>query len=676
MKSSILRWLVAAGACAVLATAAALAASRFLADDWRAAYPDAPFSAAEKFEPPAKFVADGTAEEKAAIEAVAGENYVRAREVAEKILAATPDSVPGLFALAEALSDGFGILPKALNRIRACRRILEERGRARPDDAVARAWYFWALRVEYDILGALDQQEPQLRVVDLLERVAWPMPVLRAWPLMKLRRWDEAEQAIADTLKNPNQDRQLAALNTRGALENERRHRVACYDVFEDLSRKDAESAVVWNNLGDAALGVFRHDQAERAFLEGTKRKNDFQGSPWRNLADLYVTEGRFPEAVEALRRTRTDRAARKPSTLQQDQAVTETSIATLLVALGRGADAERFARRVYGRPDRSGHTSADPRFLELDGALLMHAVLRLRLEEMAEAPPASPAAGVAARADGPTALEWEDWFVRHRATKLLQDDTLIVEFFRPYLVGGLCAEPWLAGTAVRLLPAGVALDALRRARAAEDHPGAEPYFDALEAEATLADGDAGAALAAARRALEKLPAVGEKLLRARVAAVAAEAARRTGDRAARLEYLATVLRDCPAVVRLVGVVLPVQITDDGSPLAARTARLLRASPRFEADADAFAIKVLSAGERVGWEMTLRTGTRFFEGGVPAGKDADAVPAQAAAAFFRQLMSPTLDLTQVQINSLDGSPSAQRNQADVDDLVGPPPKKK
>jgi tetratricopeptide (TPR) repeat protein len=202
-----------------------------------------------------------------------------------------------------------------------------------------------------------------------------------------------------------------------------------------------------------------------------------------------------------------------------------------------------------------------------------------------------------------------------------------------------------------------VAAEALRQARAEEDHPGAVPYFDAYEAEVALLRGDAEAALALARKALDRLPAAGEKLLRARVAAVAGEAARRLGKNAYGLALLQQALRDFPQAFRLLGTAIPVKVEHDGSALASDLAGRLLRSPRFAAAPDGFRVAIRSEDGKLIVEMFRAAGERHCQVGVTLSGQADAV-ADALRQLHRKMMSPTLDLSQVDINSLDGSPSA------------------
>jgi hypothetical protein len=266
-------------------------------------------------------------------------------------------------------------------------------------------------------------------------------------------------------------------------------------------------------------------------------------------------------------------------------------------------------------------------------------------------------------------ALEAEAWTLKRHMLKLLSDETFLNELIRPYMPGQDDKEIWLVPSVLRLLPPGVAVEALRQARASEDHEGATPYFDAFDAEVALLRGEPAEALRLARQALEKLPPVGERLLSARVAAIGSEAARQLGQNDESLTLANQALRDFPAVFRLLKIAVPVQIEDDGSPLARRLAGRVLSSPRFRGDPAGFLIVIGSDGERVTLQMFRAGQAHHFEAEVPVEGDADHVVAAGLRRLHERMMSPMLDLTAVDINSLDGAPAAAQAKDDIDGVL-------
>jgi tetratricopeptide (TPR) repeat protein len=609
-----------------------------------------------------------TAEERDAVKAVYERKYVRGRELAEKALKADPTSVPALYALAQAQFLGEGNLPQGLFQIRKVRRILEKHGRANPE-ADSREWYLRVLYAEYLILQAMDRPEEQLRVVAVLEQIYEPLPWLKVWPLFKVRRLEEARRALA-TAEQTGRWR-LHSLNSRCALEEQSGRRQPTYEAGQAMVKAIPYSPVLWSNFGLACRYTFRLDEAESAYLRSVSNgRPDFHGTAYRPLALLYLQQGRVTEALSALKKGQAQRATRAPHTLQQDQTKMDQAVGLLLLVLGKSEDAERFVRRSHEQPDRTGSTTDDETDVALVNGLAMWTVLESRLEQLAEEDAGRSGAAVLPDLSR-RALAVQSWTLKRGLLKILHDPERL-RALRPYMPGTPDLESWLSGGLVRLLPPGVATEAVRQARAAEDHPDAIPYFDALDAEVALLRGDAEEALAFARRALEKLPPDGEKLLRARVSAVGGEAALRLGKTEDGLMLLHQALRDFPEAFRLLKLSIPARVEDDGSPAARLLARRLLSSPRFVQNRSGFRLVVRSAGGRLTVEMFRMAGERHCEISVPASGNEDEVAAVALRQLHERVMSPTLDLSQIDINSLDGSPSALRTRQEIDQLLQQP----
>jgi tetratricopeptide (TPR) repeat protein len=362
-------------------------------------------------------------------------------------------------------------------------------------------------------------------------------------------------------------------------------------------------------------------------------------------------------EALKKAQAQRHDPKQRKAYTRQQDEASFKAVFAEFLLVVGRSEDAERRARPIVEDPDRAGHTSTNKRQLELRNRLILWLALRMRAEELRE----EDAAGAWLSRTSPNrravALEAEAWAERCRILRILEDESFLLGNLRPYLSGN--ASPWMAATLVQLLPPGAAFEAVRLARAEEEDPRAAPYFDALEAEASLRLSRHEDAVRLARRALEGLPAEGEKLLRARVSAVASEALRRAGNESESRGMLRSALADFPSVTRMLDLAIPVRIEDDGSDAARRLAEAIARSPRFRRDPEGRPVRVWTEGAQLRFAME----GHFEPDGSP-----DGTVTAALRRFHQRVMSPRVDLTPIQINSLDGLQTAGGGGADR--LVG------
>jgi hypothetical protein len=595
-------------------------------------------------------------------------NYLRGGGRARKVLRVNPESVPALYALGAARHYGEANLPRALFDVRRARHLLEGRGRQDPRDADSREWYLRVLEEEYRILADMDRPEEELRVVELLEKVYQPLPWLKVFPLIKLKRLDDAERAYR--LMEGDGGWETRVLNTRAMLAEARRDRHGCYAAGKDMAGKKKYSAVLWHNFGLGCVNDFRLDEAEKAFGHSANLPHvDYHGSPCQRLAVFHLQQGRVPEAWEAFKRGQGVRGTRPAHTLEQDQTFADRSFALLMLAVGRGEDAERFARRAYERPGRTGNTTDDQRTHTLLSGLVLWMALDTRVEELREA----GAAGAGARGMVPDprvqALRVEAWRLRRHLLEVLGDEAFLNELIRPYLPGQDDKESWVMPTVIRVLPPGVAVEAIRRARQAEGHPEAVPYFDALDAEVALIRGRPEEACRFARQALAKLPAAHERALRARVAAVGGEAARRLGQADECLALSGMALRDFPEAFRLLQLTIPVSIEHDGSPEARLLAEQLLRSPRFRADPAGFRAVLRRVGGRLRMALFRAGQEVHFEAAVSVGGDGD--PAAALRRFHVRMMSPVLDLSATDVNTVGGLPVKQ-DEAGTRGTLRPP----
>jgi tetratricopeptide (TPR) repeat protein len=610
-------------------------------------------------------------EEREAVAAVLNKKYVRAWELGRQIVRANRQSIPGRYVVADVFFHADGRLPRALFHIRKARRLLEERGRANPRDADSREWYIRALHLEYEILSHMDRPELQIRVVELLGQVYDDLPWLKVWPLMKLKRFDEAHRCI-DQLDRTGRWKRSALLY-RNAVEAEAQRRRAALQTGERMVQTFADDPVLWSNFAESAFGAFRLEQAEGAYRRAAQLSSRYTWSsgfgPYRSLAGVYLQQGRLQEAFVALKKAKRQRDQREPYTLDLDQGRSDRSCALFLLTVGRAEEALRFARRANDRPDRTGFTSTDEARDTLTNKLVLWTVLQSRLEQLREEDPtATGLAGLAPDGDR-RALEFEAWALKKQLQKLLGGLSRRNDF-RPYLPGNAEIESWLTGSLVQVLPPAAATVAIRQARAADrEFPEAAAYCDAFEAEAALCRGQPAEALDLAQKALARLPAWHERLLRARTAAVAAETARRLGQDGLSRKLLDQVLADSPQALRLIRVALPVRVQHDGSPLARRVAECLLRSPRFREDPAGFPVVINTRGGKVVLELSRLGGGRHFQEAVPAAGEEEEVVKAAVKGFHQKLMSPTLTLTAADINLVDGAAAGARQGHELNKLL-------
>ncbi len=619
---------------------------------------------------------EGTPDElRARCEAEVTRRYIRARELAEAILAQDPRSFAAHYVLGLVYHYGEANFPRALFHLREARRLFRARYAEPPADGQPWRWHAAILRELFFAHADLEQYDAQLDIAAQYNELYSPKFLAEtAWPLMKLRRFDDARRAAALGEDSGDPFQREIALNARCAIEfeagDETRSYQACRDALDLHGANPAtQSAVDFTNFAEAARSVFRLDQAEDVGLQATEARISWYGNPYVELTELYLREARFAEALAMMREANPYRMRRPPHVQDADRNESRRALSELFLALGRGEDAVRITTKAMLAPDRRGHNSRDPAQDLAISALLDRAARRLRAEQLqAETLGAGFFDRLAAWAEIAN-LRVEGWSSGRQVARALSDEERLVGTFQVGRARSAVTPPWLIGDLVDVLGPGVVSAAIRRARGEDPREGADAYYDAFEAEAALGAGDPERAITLADRASASLPR-DEALLRARVAAVRGRAEEALGRTDRALASYDEAMQVDPGIFVRQGIALPTRISARGGDVAQAAASLLAWSPRFSSDAhgmrldvegDATSLRLcLSASVGSSGAQYACTDTRRA-----ADEDEDAFVARAIAAFQGEAFAPRVDLTQTDANGLDGSNVVSRQPLDT-----------
>jgi tetratricopeptide (TPR) repeat protein len=614
----------------------------------------------------------GTPDEVEGWWAAQDEKWIRARELSEKVLRERPGSYAGHFVLGVAMHYGEGDLARSAYHLDLAIRAFEKVYGTEPGDDKPWRWHEASLKEIAFTYGEMDKPAEELVALDAYDKAYKPKRLAqRVWPLMKLRRYEDARAAAKLAIASgTRQQQQIARSDLCGAeceAGNRERAYQACTDALAEFRDSRGGGQVEFSNASEAALSVFKYDEAERFLQESTRRADpDSWGNPFQHLAELYLTEGRLPEAISALKGGQGLRLRRPAWLDQHGQARLDGTLSELLLVLGQTERAAQIARRAVDHPDRQGVHSGTEAQANAAAAIRLATALAEQAERQREdAVTSGWFAGIKLSAEA-TATQVAAWRERRRAAVLLADEGFLERSIRPYYVGGIDIAMWLMGEAIEAIGGGVAERAIARARAAEPFPNAGPYFDALEAEAHYARGDYRRAFDTAERARATIPHA-EALMAGRLAAIAGESARRRGDDATAAARFAVAMVKDPAVFRRLGLALPVEVESDGSDLARRAAGLVRSSPRFR-DGPGFHVQLRGDGSA----CLLGASRDVIQ--CAAAKIAPQTPPREAAQkvvaeLHRVAFAIKADLTQEDMTSLDGSPTAQRADHQVKSLL-------
>ncbi|MBI2375606.1 MAG: hypothetical protein HYV07_16545 [Deltaproteobacteria bacterium] len=616
------------------------------------------------------------------------EKYVSLRTVVGRALELDPGSFRAQYLAGVAQHLGEGNLPKALAHLHRAEELFVAVHGQRPGDRVAEGPFSVLRRILLELVyvhGEMDQHEEKIRYVDLLrDRLGYDYDPLKAWPLMKLERWSEARRVAQDAIDRTEEVDgywRAVGLTAMCAIESEQRHREKSYDACKSAAEEylvegSLDGGVALSNAAAAATEMGYFDEAERLLTEATRRNIEGTINPWGRLTQLYLRQGRFGEALSALREMKAYRMGRPSYFDQQDQTDAELTGASVLIVAGLVEDAARITGRAVHRPDRQGTSSAAFE-QNYGGALLLDRTVRLdlarRLREQASYSSFSEALKLRARA---AELAFGAWLNARKVASIVASRDRLSASLRPECPGSLELPNWLDGELIAVVGPGVALESIERSVADEALPEATaaPIFAALRAEAFLLGGDDEAALREAKKAVEKLTPE-EALLRARAAAIGAEAARREGLVEEATALYARALGSDPGVFRRLGFVLPVRLeASPDSDAAHRAVELLESSPLFELDSGGL---LLAVGD-TSVSLALPDGSQLLTAPVQAGKpDPDALARRIAAAAHQDLLVPNVDVTQADVRSLDGGltgggRASERAKSILDEVLGDP----
>ena len=547
-----------------------------------------------------------TGAEQAAYDAYLEQQMVTARTHAEEVLEQSSDSIVGHFVLGAVLHEAEGSLARAMFHLGRAREIYETTwsttvsGESAPSELHREILF----KVQ-GLAGELEKHEYRLQVLGWHDYLYDPdLLAEQAWALIPLGRFDEAREFAERAAEANDAFQRSSGLNALCAIEGEagtrEPYRDACDAALENAQVRAQESeegaiAVHAYNAAMASQAVLDYEAAEQLALEGARRLEITPANPWRHLARLYLDQGKLTESAQALREM--NRWRRRQPAYLRDQARAETDVAfaTVLLVAGQSAMGIDAVDRAIHQPDRRGLTSSSA-----EQAMGAHALLRRALRRTEEEREAERAA------TGSLWTRVTHWFCSFRNRSLadeerirsvLSSDDRMAQTFRVYVKGGLEPVPtWLLGDLIEVVGSGVASVAVSRARAMEGEGSPLiPFYDALEAEIRWRRGEEQVALDLAGAALESLPEE-EALLRARVAAVAAEAARDLGRDADALGHYETALQLDGGVLRRLGIAIPARVRGVG--VGEAVADMIARSPRFR-DAPGFSVSVEGASTGV-----------------------------------------------------------------------------
>ena len=606
--------------------------------------------------------------------------YITARRLAEELLAEDPDNLQGLYVMGRIQWLSEGNHARAMHYLSQADRLYIERY----DDVEDRPWklhseVLFAMQNVAEEIGDYGYQLQLMGAYD--DRYDPPFDEAeRAWAYM---REDDLVSARASALTGINSEdtwQQVLGNNSMCAIESALGDRqaglAACSAALEHRREYGRGSlSIAAGNASGAAISALDFQQAEEWAREGTLGGNDV--TVWRRLILMLANQGRAGEAVEALRELRRSQSRMEPSMRDLRRADIDSAFARLLLVAGESDKGLAVITRALRYPDRRGLISTDEDQARGGHSLLSRTMRRLHRERLREQ---NAAKGFFARIAGRIRLALPDpalWADDAAVRGALADRERLLGTLRVYLDDGLNdVPPWLIGDAIEIIGAGVAAAALEEVRGIEDYPGMDPYYEGLEAEIALHRWQSREALERAESALVGMPQP-EVIARARLHAVAAQAADSTGQPDKALQHYGRAMQLDPGTIRRMGLSIPATVSA-GSGLSGRVGRALSRSPRFTRRSGGFVVNVDVSTDQYRACLRSPLGDQLAcaEGSRPVGADEQplsdaAYVAHVVADFHDRAFALPLGLSAVDLNSLDGTTTvrSEEERAQLEQLL-------
>lgn len=525
-----------------------------------------------------------------------------ARTMAESILQKNPHSYVAHFLMYFVLRNDEGELIRSLWHLRQS--ITSYKNAYK----VSRSRSHHMLLIELiSVLRQLGREQESLQLIETHDRLYTGYGVkyeeYRPWVLMKMQRYDEARREALRFLQEKKHI--TTALNSLCAISFEQNQRQESLLYCEKAYLEDNKRSSTYNrsvhsiNLAEAHLSVFDLGKSEQFAFQATRFfYEDLHSTPWEFLLGLYLDQGRYDDAWNAMKKAKSWFYQQSPKLSESVYASNQLAQASFLLTLVRPDIALQVLERIRDRPDRHGHMSAQTRQFVAGARLLRRHALLLQTERMRES--------AASRGFLFRLFTWPQtlWY-RFRAwrqgallRRQLSEPSFLHNCISPYRSGNLSMPNtslphWYTADLIPVMGPAILRKALEHVRALEHKSVSQvqPFLQALEAEISLSRGHYQEAKMYAQAALTQLP---RSLvpLQIRMYAVLGTVAQEENRWKNALQFYAFALQKDGSVFRRMQLAIPVKPLTPTTDLGRRLMDSLLRSPRFFQHPNGFTLQV------------------------------------------------------------------------------------
>lgn len=527
---------------------------------------------------------------------------IAARTLAEKLLQKHPASYVAHYLMYFTLRNDEGELIRSLWHLRQAmdsykRRVLVSRSRS----------HHMMLIELISVLRQLGREKESLELIELHDRLYASYNIkfeeYRPWILMKMQRYQEARLEALRFLEQKKHT--TSALNSLCAVSFEQNHRqeslLYCQKAYdEDLKRPSTYNRSVHSiNLAEAHLSVFDLGKSEQFAFQATRYfHEDLHSTPWEFLLGLYLDQGRYDDAWNAMKKSKSWFYRQAPKLAESVYASNQLAQASFLLTLVRPEMALPVLERIRDRPDRHGHMSAQTRQFVAGARLLRRHALLLQTERLRER--AATQSFWFRMYAWPQTLwyRFQAWRQGALLRRQMSDPGFLHNSISPYRSGNFSmpnssVPHWYTADLIPVMGPAIIRKALEHVRAAENKSVAQvrPFLDSLEAEISLYRGHTQEAKMYAQAALGQLP---RSLLplQIRMHTVLGTVAREEGKWKDVRQSYAFALQKDGSVFRRMQLAIPVAPLQPNTELGRRMLHHVLRSPRFFQHRQGFVLQV------------------------------------------------------------------------------------
>jgi len=620
-----------------------------------------------------------TPQEDEAYQAYKDFKNVKARQLLDEVLKTNPKSPVAYFVLALLAREGEGNSAQSLHYINKAIDYAEVTCGAAPTTTHCVMWHGFSLQEKVNTLISLDRIAEAKVVVDRFNLIYDPdLEDQLTWIAIKQKNLDEAEAIATKLAGSRDAYMRVNGLNNLCVVASERNLRSEAARICA-RGADETDSKVLDYNTMIATFSTFDYRSVEAYGRSGLKETDDLSGSLWEMLLHLYTFEGRFSEAVSAAKQAADTYRSMSAQDQENNRAHFLKAVAQLLLLLGRHDEALLMADEAHASPDRTGNVSGDPFLHEMIALAFYDGVLRGSQRHLAERTKLVSWSEKPALIFKRLEMSFNRFLTHRRLQRLFSKGDLLAKLVTPYAPsqGPVEALPyWMQAATIEAAGNGPFLAAVSAAQGKDlEVPKiTDAFYDSLRMQAALIRGDLAEAKTLAERCLKSLPSE-EGLLRDMARTVLATAAWDRGEVKIAKGYFTELIKNTPAFLRWFDLRLPVVVSASGGDAASEAEADINASARFEVgDAGLKLIikdtgTVLSLCLRDDYAADLHCTAREIKN-----NDPEKTVAVVVEKFQTDLFSPKIDLSQLDVSTLNGAPVRASGSKQLDELLKLDPK--